>query len=283
MSTYVVGDIHGHFDEWIELKNKIESKDSNARFILVGDIVDRGPKPIYMLEWCINNITSDGKYQMVIGNHEDEKITWMENYFNAKKKYSGLLEVNLDTVRPDRYNFVDNLKASNIDDKTIRKYLNWMKSLDYYKEIRINNIRFIVVHANLPFMAFKDNTNELIANRELQLVARNYIIWDRDTEGYYNSDNTILVHGHTPTCLKDQLHRGAYPGRIRFTHHRINVDCGLAYRKHLNGVGNLGAIRLDDLSEIYLYNDSININLIDKKSNDDKKEMLELMNKNKRA
>lgn len=277
MSTYVVGDIHGYFDEWIELKNKVESKDSNARIILVGDIVDRGPKPIYMLEWCINNITSDGKYQMVIGNHEDEKITWMENYFNAKKKYSGLLEVNLDTVRPDRYNFVDNLKASNIDDQTIRKYLNWMKSLDYYKEIRINNIRFIVVHANLPFMAFKNNTDDLLSSKELNLATKNYIIWDRDTEGYYNSEDTILVHGHTPTCLGDQLHYGAYPGRIRFTHHRINVDCGLAYRKHLNGIGNLGAIRLNDLSEIYLYDDMLDYTLIDTKSENNKSEMLDMV------
>ena len=24
MGTYIVGDIHGHYDEWLKLKNKIE-------------------------------------------------------------------------------------------------------------------------------------------------------------------------------------------------------------------------------------------------------------------
>ena len=35
MGTYVVGDIHGHFDEWISLKERIEldSVDDDIRFV----------------------------------------------------------------------------------------------------------------------------------------------------------------------------------------------------------------------------------------------------------
>ena len=35
MATYVVGDIHGCFREWISLKSKIEALDQRAEFILV--------------------------------------------------------------------------------------------------------------------------------------------------------------------------------------------------------------------------------------------------------
>ncbi|WP_155885994.1 metallophosphoesterase [Lachnospira multipara] len=44
MGHYVVGDIHGCFDEWITLKNNIEKIDEEACFILLGDIIDRGNK-----------------------------------------------------------------------------------------------------------------------------------------------------------------------------------------------------------------------------------------------
>ena len=39
MATYVVGDIHGCYDEWIALKDRIEGRDKQAKFILVGDIM----------------------------------------------------------------------------------------------------------------------------------------------------------------------------------------------------------------------------------------------------
>ena len=76
MGTYVVGDIHGCYDQWIELKNRIESQDEAAVFILVGDIVDRGPKVMEMIRWAMENVTEDGKYQMICGNHEREKVEW---------------------------------------------------------------------------------------------------------------------------------------------------------------------------------------------------------------
>ena len=42
MGTYVVGDLHGCFDEWIAFKESIEEFDSGAVFFLLGDIIDRG-------------------------------------------------------------------------------------------------------------------------------------------------------------------------------------------------------------------------------------------------
>ena len=71
MGTYAIGDIHGCFAQFNEFRKRIEKKDPDATFILVGDIVGRGTEDEKMLDWAYNNITSDGKYQMVLGNHDD--------------------------------------------------------------------------------------------------------------------------------------------------------------------------------------------------------------------
>ena len=67
---YVIGDIHGCYQDMIALLNKIESQDQDAQIIFVGDFIDRGPDVDKVLDWCLENITLDGKYKAVRGNHE---------------------------------------------------------------------------------------------------------------------------------------------------------------------------------------------------------------------
>ena len=38
---YAIGDVHGSYEELMTLLNKIESQDTDAQFIFVGDWVDR--------------------------------------------------------------------------------------------------------------------------------------------------------------------------------------------------------------------------------------------------
>jgi bis(5'-nucleosyl)-tetraphosphatase (symmetrical) len=43
MSTYVIGDVHGCFDQFIRLLDKIEYDSQVDKIILTGDLVNRGP------------------------------------------------------------------------------------------------------------------------------------------------------------------------------------------------------------------------------------------------
>ena len=45
MATYVISDIHGQYNMFIELLDKIDLKDTDTLYIL-GDVLDRGPHPI---------------------------------------------------------------------------------------------------------------------------------------------------------------------------------------------------------------------------------------------
>ncbi len=63
---YVVGDLHGHYEELLVLLNHVEFNPEVDRLFLVGDLVDRGP---YSME-CLELLRNPWVYA-VRGNHED--------------------------------------------------------------------------------------------------------------------------------------------------------------------------------------------------------------------
>ena len=67
MARYVIGDIHGCYDEFMELLQAINFNLGTDQLYLLGDILNRGPKSIEVLEWVIKN---SNKVISVLGNHE---------------------------------------------------------------------------------------------------------------------------------------------------------------------------------------------------------------------
>ena len=269
MGTYIVGDIHGCFDEWISLKNRIEDKDSKAVFIIVGDIIDRGPKTMQMLDWSIKNITSTGNYQMIIGNHEFVKIEWIKSYLKqVDQAQSENRHFNMEQMVNDDYDFRCNCLQANLSNEQLKAILNFFENLPYYKDLKVNTEKrrqhYIIVHGGIKkTMVNKDGSfkKSSISNydndslkRHLSQMNKEYIIWDRNYRGNSWIKNTIVIHGHTPTISRECTCRGAIAGKIWYNHGDINIDCGLVYRKSSNyKEANLAAIRLEDLEEFYLY------------------------------
>lgn len=50
MSTYVMSDIHGCFDEFMQMLDLISFGSADELYVL-GDVIDRGPEPIKCLLW----------------------------------------------------------------------------------------------------------------------------------------------------------------------------------------------------------------------------------------
>lgn len=71
MSIYVVGDIHGCYDELMALLKKIKFGCSDT-LIFVGDLVNRGPKSLEVLRF-IKSLKSRAK--IVLGNHDFHLIS----------------------------------------------------------------------------------------------------------------------------------------------------------------------------------------------------------------
>ena len=117
--TFIVGDVHGCFKEFLALLNKAGYKFETHRLILVGDIINRGPLSLKMLKWIKNN-----GVEMVRGNHEQAFIRGVRN--------SGFLGPVLKKLQKDMK-------------KDLSQWLEWLEALPFY----IEDKDFLVVHAGL--------------------------------------------------------------------------------------------------------------------------------------
>jgi bis(5'-nucleosyl)-tetraphosphatase (symmetrical) len=67
MARYAIGDIQGCYAEFIQLLNKIEFNSTFDTLYLVGDLVNRGPQSLKVLQWVYKNQDS---VIVVLGNHD---------------------------------------------------------------------------------------------------------------------------------------------------------------------------------------------------------------------
>lgn len=264
-SIYVIGDIHGCYEEFQSFLQRIEKDDPSASFVLVGDIIDRGPCSLQMLDWAMDNCNrEDGKYQLLLGNHEHMKIAYLKEYLEKKK--AGILE-ELSEYNSDRYAFRETLLANGVDDLYLEEIIQFFSKLPVYVEYDFlqqgKKQHYIVVHGDVPWYCF--NKNETMSKRALEKVYSpsvtlgigksviEEIVWGRNLEGHPELKHTTVVHGHTPTNLLELPEEQKYKGRICYRPHDINVDCGIVFKRRGDQYANLGALRLNDLEEFYFY------------------------------
>ena len=65
MATYVISDIHGQYDLFVKMLEKIALKDEDTLYVL-GDVLDRGPHPIRTLRKLMEMPNAI----CIVGNHE---------------------------------------------------------------------------------------------------------------------------------------------------------------------------------------------------------------------
>lgn len=246
---YVIGDVHGCFDEMMELLTKIEKKDDDAQFVFVGDLIDRGPKVWETLDWAMKNITPDGKYQSVMGNHEELVVEWYKEFLVWWDAH--LTGDTAEFMPETHYDFSKVMDAQNmLRPGKLKPIIEFFESFPYSKSVEVETIYgqkilYRIVHAAYNYYAEDEKTQ-----RECNL-------WDRNYWGYpgNNDNNEIVIHGHTPTISDSYLLRGCgndAPGMIGYRENAINIDGGCCYLdKWWNAPCMLCAICLETLEEIY--------------------------------
>ncbi len=94
MRTFIIGDIHGCFDELMELTKKTGLTNDDL-LISLGDIVDRGNKSKEVYEYFLNRPNSI----VLMGNHERKHQNGILSYAQEIVKvqfgedYDGFLEM----------------------------------------------------------------------------------------------------------------------------------------------------------------------------------------------
>jgi serine/threonine protein phosphatase 1 len=123
-----IGDIHGCYDELLDLLDRIGPSDDDL-LIPVGDMIDRGPKPVQVF----NFFQSRKNTNALMGNHE-------------RKHVRGLLSLAQKIT-------------CNTFDQNYSKARSWMSALPYYYE----DDEVIVVHAALqPGVPMQDQQEEIL-------------------------------------------------------------------------------------------------------------------------
>ena len=262
MGTYIIGDVHGCYTQFMELVERIEKKDSNAKFILTGDIVNRGPEDTEMLAWAYENITLDGKYQMVLGNHDDTFIEVFgrgefETIYSLSRAIGFYEEHDcLEYYAVEFCHLID-------QEELMYEYAKFLASQPLYKKLEINGKKYIIAHAWYP----EKLTDPDLEPDEFAYENRFNSTWYRDLEEYLGGfedeyepiEDEMLIHGHTPTIIyKKWMSRIYRPGKIRRRKNSINVDCGLVfnvmdYNEPFAKFGNLAAYHIEADEAEYLW------------------------------
>lgn len=137
MKTIIISDIHGCYDEFMELLDLIEYNPKTIRLIILGDLVDRGPKSAEVVR-KVKSLNVD----VSIGNHDSKMVRWRKHH--AKFLANGTPNPMKKVTEAD---YSEYLKLN--DDE-----IDWVQSLPPKIHIKENTWG---IHAGcVPSMSFKD-------------------------------------------------------------------------------------------------------------------------------
>lgn len=239
---YVMSDIHGKYDYFMDILKKIKFSDDDILYIN-GDVIDRGEQPIKLLKY----ILSQKNMILLIGNHEHMML-------------QALLSKDEDAMYQWSCNGNENT-LKQFEELTLVEQYSLLYDLSQcplvIPNLVVNNRQYYIAHAShLKYyiedeLLYKDAST---SDRERVLWSREYArlnpveLYQKFSSLYNSYKNTTLIIGHTPVfkCSYGQKRSGSLPKISRSSKgHLINMDCGCARSMPL------GCLCLETQEEFY--------------------------------
>ena len=233
MATYVMSDIHAEFDKYIAMLESINFS-GDDELIILGDILDRGPEPIKLLE----DLSFRSNVFCLLGNHELMAIDILETL---------LVEINEENCESHIDASVINKLIqyqSNGGDITLKQFkqlphedrialLDFLKAFEMYDvvDVECGKKTFILSHTG------NINPNKKLSEHSVEELT--FIRADYDKQ-VFTDPNVYIVCGHMPTLAITGKPEGYHKNNY------ISIDCGAAFN------GKLACLRLDDFKEFYI-------------------------------
>ena len=230
--TYVLSDLHGHYEVFKAMLNKIDFDDQDTLYIL-GDVCDRGPRSLeiyFEIQKHKNMILLRGNHEIMMRESlmKDNDINsnpyrlWQQNGGRqtviSYHRYLNKINIDVDEYTKRRRTF-------------FKEMIDYIQSLPCYKEIRVNGQDYLLIHAGIN----PDKTLEQ-QNEDDCAWMREYFYTQKGLDG------KIIIFGHTPTCFIS----GKKNVDVWFDpvyHDKIGIDGGLgSFNK-----GQLNCICLDTM------------------------------------
>lgn len=219
MSTYVLSDLHGQYNKFMDMLKLTKFNDNDKMYIL-GDIFDRGPDPLKILDYIICKKNID----FIPGNHEYMFLEFYNTYDARLWSYNG---------------------GKTTMTQLMKRGEDYLKALyDYLTKLPLVKVhdKFILTHAGLYL---PKNQNQYTLQEILSLQNAEFNLWSRsniNNERQYK-DYTVIC-GHTPTLYVDP---DQYQMSIVRRKGTIYIDCGATFSD-----GRLACLRLEDNKEFYI-------------------------------
>lgn len=192
MNYYAIADIAGEFDALMRLVTKFEP---DSKIILLGDMVDRGPKSKEVIEWARTN----PNVIPLMGNHEHMMLDWIKDgrfYESGTWLFNGGIPT-LTSYFGDQAKISTRMSFNNIygsqgidtvieNDEELRNLfpkadIEFLSNLSKYYEIEVNDRQFIMTHAPI-FNADLDKSLAVAESKEnqgLRLEMDYGVLWCR--------------------------------------------------------------------------------------------------------
>lgn len=267
MSTYVMSDIHGCYDEFMQMLQIINFSASDT-LIIAGDYIDRGPKSYEMLRWME---TKPEHVILVVGNHDKEFAYNVQLMRMVMDRDIQELDIHSAEHTKVLYEFVAQLAAQQgggvsyfdyygtignmISERgvTMADLMRWeelIAQMPYYHRMSVGGRDCVVVHAGyiecLEGVETEDSFSEI---EDFYLYARD------DAYIYGGIPHGMIIAGHTPTNAEDELPFN--DGNVYRSYDEeqdcifYDIDCGCAMKK-ADGSGKMACIRLEDEKVFYV-------------------------------
>lgn len=240
MRTIVITDIHGCYEEFVELLEVLEYKRGVDRLVLMGDYIDRGKQSLQVLE-LVMELSEVENVIVLGGNHEDMFLSWLDNpIFEREDIYfqNGGLKTVENFCKPYGV-YGKTARTKQIIKRYYQKHIEFIRNLpDYFEDEK-----HIFVHAgvNLVYADWKNSSKQEFR-------------WIRDMFWFQpNETGKKIIFGHTPTWF---LHSDARLGEPKESHDvwmsknkdRMCLDGGCVFG------GKLHALEIDhDTGEYYIH------------------------------
>ena len=231
--TYVISDIHGEYEQFISLLEKIRFSEKDTLYV-TGDVVDRGPNPVKVLRFMM----SKPNIIPIMGNHDVMaceglklllgEIT-MDITNNLKPEE---LEMMSAWIKIGANSTIGEFTKLGSDERT--EILDYISRFALYKKVSAGGNEYLLIHAAME---------EFAPDKPLDEYSVNDLVWGRINYAIPYFDDIFTVSGHTPT---QSILDNPRPGYVFRANNHIAIDCG-AYMRG----GRLAAICLDTGEEFY--------------------------------